>query len=179
MLVKLVTPKVVAVVVVGLALVAGCGAPTEAPSGSVVAPRAAAVTNDQLNFTAKTVDGADFSGASLVGKASVLWFWAPWCTTCQGEAPSVARAARAHPGVRFVGVAAEDQVPAMQAFVAKYQLGSFTHLADLDASVWRRFGVTAQPAFAFIRPDGTVDVVKTALPEQELNQRLDALSQAG
>jgi hypothetical protein len=28
-----------------------------------------------LHLTAKTVDGADFSGQSLAGKPAVLWFW--------------------------------------------------------------------------------------------------------
>ena len=38
----------------------------------------------------------------------------------------------------------------MKDFVAKYEMTGFPHIADLDASVWRRFGVSAQPAFAFI-----------------------------
>lgn len=129
-----------------------------------------------LQFSAKTLDGADFSGQSLAGKPAALWFWAPWCPTCQAEAPMVAKAAQTHPGVTFLGVAALDQVPAMKQFVATYKMGGFTHLADSDASVWRHFGVTYQPAYAFIAPDGSVDVVKSSLSEQDLNQRLTALA---
>ncbi|GAC1401751.1 MAG: protein disulfide oxidoreductase [Mycobacterium sp.] len=132
---------------------------------------------EQLQFTAKTINGQDFSGQSLARKPAVLWFWAPWCTTCQGEAPGVAKAARANPAVTFVGVAAQDQVPAMQNFVAKYGLG-FTNLADLDGSIWRQFGVTIQPAFAFISPDGSVDVVKRTLSEQDLAARISTLAAA-
>ncbi|MBA2325011.1 MAG: protein disulfide oxidoreductase [Pseudonocardiales bacterium] len=171
--------QVLAAVVATCGLVAGCGG--SASGAAVVSPGAVAVVapagptvSDQLQFTAQTVDGREFSGQSLVGKPSVLWFWAPWCTTCQAEAPGVARVARAHPAVTFVGVAAQDQVPAMRGFVAKYGL-SFTHLADLDASVWRRFGVTVQPAFAFVKPDGSVEVVKQALSEQQLSARLAGL----
>src|ERR1700756_6000177 len=86
----------------------------------------------QLQFTAKTVDGQDFSGHSLLGEPAVLWFWAPWCPVCQGEAPMVGRIAAAHPSVTFVGVAGLDQLPAMQQFVAKYPVSNFTHLADTD-----------------------------------------------
>lgn len=154
-----------------VALIVGCSGPTAAgePGSAIVA--------EQLQFTAKTVNGQDFSGQSLAGKPAVLWFWAPWCTTCQGEAPGVAKAARANPAVTFVGVAAQDQVPAMQNFVTRYSLG-FTNLADLDGSVWRQFGVTIQPAFAFIGPDGSVDVVKRTLSEQDLAARVSTLAAA-
>ena len=47
-----------------------------------------------LRFNAKTVDGKDFSGASLAGKPALLWFWAPWCSNCQAEAPTMAEAAK-------------------------------------------------------------------------------------
>jgi thiol-disulfide isomerase/thioredoxin len=107
----------------------------------------------------------------------VLWFWAPWCPTCQREAPTVASAAQANAGkVEFVGVAAQDELAAMQSFVTKYQVGSFQHLADLDASIWRRFDVTYQPAYAFISPDGSVEVVKDQLTEAELADRLRQLT---
>ena len=173
-------------VIVAFVLVAGCGSPANTGSQAGDTPEAApntaapgtATVAEQLRFTAKTLDGKDFSGQSLAGKPAVLWFWAPWCPTCQREAPTLAKAARANPGVTFVGVAAQDQVPAMKDFVTKYDLGSFTHLADLDASVWARFGITLQPAFAFIGSDGSVDVVKGTLSEQDLSARLGTLASA-
>ena len=129
-----------------------------------------------LQFTAKTVDGADFSGQSLAGKLAVLWFWAPLCPTCRAEAPAVAKAAQTHPSATFLGVAARDQVPAMNQFVATYKMGGFTHLADVDASVWRHFGITEQPAFAFIAADGSAQVVPGVLSEQDLDGRTKTLA---
>lgn len=148
-----------------------------APSPGAEQAAPAAAVPEQLRFAAKTVDGTDFSGESLAGKAAVLWFWAPWCPKCQREAPGVASAAQANAGkVQFVGVAAQDELAAMQGFVTEYQVGSFPHLADLDASIWRRFDVTYQPAYAFIRPDGSVEVVKDQLSEAELADRLRQLT---
>src|SRR6516225_12305011 len=92
--------------------------PSAAPGAATATPHRTTVPA-QLQFTAKTVDGQDFSGQSLLGKPAVLWFWAPWCPVCQGEAPMVGRMATAHPAVRFVGVAGLDRLPAMQQFVAK------------------------------------------------------------
>lgn len=111
-----------------------------------------------------------------MGKPAVLWFWTPWCPTCQGEAPMVGRVAAAHPGVTFVGVAGQDQVPAMKEFVDKFKVEGFAELADTGGMVWAKFGVTRQPAFAFVHPDGSVDVVKGPLSEPDLTERVTALS---
>ncbi|MFD0206420.1 MULTISPECIES: redoxin domain-containing protein [Saccharothrix] len=179
-------------VAVLLTLVVGCGsAPTssggspstDAPTTSGAAPGSDAPAPsgpvaEQLRFTAKTVDGADFSGESLAGKPAVFWFWTPWCPKCQREASGVAATARDHASVTFVGVAALDEVPAMKQFVERYGLGGFGHVADTDTAVWKRFGVTAQPAYAFVGADGKVDVVTTQLSEQALRDRVAALAGA-
>jgi thiol-disulfide isomerase/thioredoxin len=172
-------------------LVAGCGGtggdgapvtPRAAPAATsnaapseVSAPATAAPVPAQLDFTAKTVGGQELSGQTLAGKPVVFWFWAPWCPTCEREAPEVAKAARANPEATFVGVAALDQEPAMQEFVDKYDLGFFTNIADVDGAVWQRFGVTAQPAFAFVGANGSVDVVRGTLGESALNTRISTL----
>jgi thiol-disulfide isomerase/thioredoxin len=170
--------------IVTLVLIAGCGGVT-APVPDAGAEHATAAGStasgarnvpEQLQFTETTVAGREFAGQSLAGKPAVLWFWAPWCPTCRQEAPAIGEAARAVPGVTFVGVAAHDHVPAMQEFVAKYHLDSFENIADVDASVWTGFDIFAQPAFAFIRPDGTVNLVLGTLSEQDLEARARSLS---
>lgn len=88
----------------------------------------------------------------------------------------VGRVAAAHPGVSFVGVAGQDQVPAMKEFVDKYKLQGFPELADTGGTVWAKFGVTRQPAFAFIRPDGSIDVVKGSLSEPDLTAKTASIS---
>lgn len=98
-------------VIAALALVAGCGSTTTSSQQPGTAPGPAPNTDaQQLQFTAKTVENESFSGQSLAGKRAVLWFWTPWCPTCQREAPDVAKVAQANPAVTFVGVAAQDQV---------------------------------------------------------------------
>src|ERR1700758_263401 len=102
-------------------VVAACTTPSGSkPSAAATVTPHNATVPAQLQFTAKTVDGQDFSGQSLVGKPAVLWFWAPWCPVCQGEAPMVGQMAAAQLAVTFVGVAGLDQLPAMQQFVTKY-----------------------------------------------------------
>ncbi|QUR66941.1 protein disulfide oxidoreductase [Mycobacterium spongiae] len=145
--------------------------------GVANAPRALAA-DDRLQFTATTVGGAPFDGASLEGKPAVLWFWTPWCPFCNAEAPSVSQVAAANPAVTFVGVAAHSDVAAMQGFVSKYNL-NFTNLNDADGSIWARYNVPWQPAYVFYRADGTSTFANNptaAMSEQELSARVAALT---
>ncbi len=145
-------------------------APGEVPVSAPAVP-------DELRFVAKTVSGGDFNGESLAGKTAVLWFWASWCPRCQGEAPGVRKAAEETAGsVTFLGVAALSDVPAMQGFVDRYEVGGFTHLADEDAAIWQRFGVVAQPAYAFVGADGTVEVVTDRVSAEDLLDRARQLA---
>jgi thiol-disulfide isomerase/thioredoxin len=184
---------------IGMALVlSGCGGTEPEPQGAAQPPAAEATTTtpaddaaagtpakkpkkpakpavpEKLTFSGTTIDGKKFSGASLAGKPAMLWFWAPWCSNCQAEAPTIAEAAK-NSDVQFVGVAAQDQVPAMQDFVERFDLGSFPHLADTEAAVWKRFGVTYQPAYAFVSSKGDIEVETDILDHQELLDRVAAL----
>jgi len=142
-----------------LVLAAACGTSEDkasspaASAGGTASPAAPA-------FTAKTLDDAAFDSATLAGKDAVLWFWAPWCARCRREAPGVAAAQSANAGVSFVGVAGFSEVAAMRTFVTDLQLGAFPHVADSDGSIWQRYGVTEQPAYAFIDNSGKVEVVR-------------------
>ena len=140
------------------------------------APRALAA-DDRLQFSATTLSGAPFNGASLQGKPAVLWFWTPWCPFCNAEAPGVSQVAAANPSVVFVGVAAHSDVGEMQSFVSKYNL-NFANLNDADGSIWARYNVPWQPAYVFYRADGTSTFVNnptSAMSQQELSGRVAAL----
>lgn len=133
---------------------------------------------DDVNFTGTTLSGAPFNGSSLQGKPAVLWFWTPWCPFCNQEAPSVSRVAAANPKVTFVGVAARADLAQLNDFVSKYNL-NFTNLNDADGSIWARFKVPWQPAYVFLRPDGSSTFVNnptSAMSEQELSERVAALT---
>jgi thiol-disulfide isomerase/thioredoxin len=145
--------------------------------GLLTAPRVLAA-DDRLQFTATTLSGAPFNGATLQGKPSVLWFWTPWCPFCNAEAPGVSQVAAANRAVTFVGVAAHSDVGAMQDFVSKYNL-NFTNLNDTDGSIWARYNVPWQPAYVFYRADGTSTFVNnptSAMSQQELAGRVAALT---
>lgn len=131
----------------------------------------------ELEFAADTVDGGSVEGAAYVGEPTVFWFWAPWCTICRGEAPTVRDTAASYDGsVEFVGVAGLGEVDQMQGFVADTGLDGMDHVVDEDGSIWEGFGVASQPAWAFVDADGGVEVVAGSLAEDDLDSRVAAIA---
>ena len=157
--------RMMALVLAVMALTFGLGRPATASAAD-------------LNFTGTTLSGATFNGASLQGRPAVLWFWTPWCPFCNQEAPSVAAVSAANPAVTFVGIATRADNAALQGFVSKYGL-NFTNLNDADGSIWAKFNVPWQPAYVFLRADGSSSFVNnptSAMSQQELTSRVQALT---
>ncbi|WP_432034259.1 redoxin domain-containing protein [Streptomyces antibioticus] len=110
---------------------------------------------EALNFSATTVDGRPFDAKTLAGKPTVLWFWAPWCPTCKGQAAETAKVAAAQQGkANVVGVAGLDKNAAMRAFVSDTGTGSFPHLSDEKGEVWKRFEITQQSSYVILDQSG-------------------------
>lgn len=156
----------------------GASAPSSAPAGpSVTSPVS---VPDKLQFTASTLDGAQFKGAELAGKPVVFWFWAPWCPKCKSEAPGVAAvSARFQGKVAFVGVAGLDKESAMRKFVADTKTGGIPHLSDENGEVWRKLGITQQSTFVFMAPDGSTTKASGPLGKDELERKVAELAAKG
>ena len=133
-----------------------------------------------LDFTAETLDGGTFEGASLAGGDALLWFWAPWCPVCQREAPVVAALAEEYAGrVAVIGVGGlSGDVQAMRDFVERGGAGGLTHLADTDGAIYARFGVTQQYDNGVLDESGEFRVVTGPLSEAEFRAELDALAES-
>ncbi|MEU8986917.1 redoxin domain-containing protein [Streptomyces sp. NPDC048558] len=110
---------------------------------------------EALTFSATTVDGKPFDAKILAGKPTVLWFWAPWCPTCKGQAAETAKVAADQQGkANVVGVAGLDKNAAMRAFVSDTGTGSFPHLSDEKGEVWKRFEITQQSVYVILDQTG-------------------------
>jgi thiol-disulfide isomerase/thioredoxin len=135
---------------------AGSSSPGASASGT--APAAPAVVPDALKFTGTTLDGKPFDATKLAGGPVILWFWAPWCSTCMGQAWAVGELAQKYDGkVTMIGIAGLDQsTKAMDEFVAQGDVGNVTHLNDKAGVVWRKFGIKEQSVFVMIDRSGKV-----------------------
>jgi thiol-disulfide isomerase/thioredoxin len=163
--------------VVALLVLAGCASAHHPPGSGTAATTGLSSPLANVGPLPATINGGRLDPSSLSGKPVVLWFWAPWCSICRSEGPTIAKVAAQFTGkVRFIGVAGQDTVPAMTAFVQQTGTGAMTQLADVNGVVWRDYGVSAQPAFAFITPDGTADLRIGSLDEQSLRTRVAELT---
>jgi peroxiredoxin len=189
-----VRPVVVSVLLAVGLLAAGCGG--EAPAGDPApvpasdapastgasAPRAPADSSpaaipETLAFTARTIDGDEFDGATLAGEPVAFWFWAAWCSRCAAAASDIKAVQAEYEGrVHLVGVAGLGSGDdGMRGFVDQHQLAGFPHLADDDGRVWQRFGVTTQEYFVLLDADGEI-VHQGALRASALRDALAELA---
>lgn len=153
-------------------LVAGCGGDGDTNGTGLE------LGDGGVEFSATQLGGGELASADLAGRDTVLWFWAPWCTTCRAESDDVVAAAAALDGeVEVIGVASRGGVGEMEGFVADTGTDGLAHLADESGSIWSDFGVVTQPAYAFVDDDGSVEVVVGALGEAALTDRMTALAE--
>jgi thiol-disulfide isomerase/thioredoxin len=184
-----------AAVLASLLVLAGCSSSTQTDQVPVNAePTSSEITNEASvelveegqtdlavtplpAFSSVTLTGESVTQANYEGKPTIMWFWAPWCTVCRAEAPTLAEVATELDGsVDVVGVAALGSIDEMNTFVTDTGISNFSQLADPDAEVWGVFGVASQPAFAFISADGSIDVVQGSLGKDAILQRAADLS---
>ncbi|GAA3345973.1 hypothetical protein GCM10020358_55170 [Amorphoplanes nipponensis] len=149
------------------ALLAGCGssaavspapgpAAVPAPGPSAAAAPAVAVPAS-LAFTGTTLDGKTFDAATLAGKPTILWFWAPWCATCASEAMSIADLQEQYAGrLNILGIAGLGTTRDMHEFVADLEVGTVPHLDDAPGRLWKKFGITQQSTYVILDPAGRI-----------------------
>jgi peroxiredoxin len=127
--------------------------PSPSRSTATAAPTKKIPVPDTLKFSATTVDGRAFEGASLAGKPVLFWFWAPWCPTCRGQIDQVQGIARDFEGkVNVIGVGSLDDAKAIGRFAD--DAPGMTHLSDASGEVFRHFGVVQQSSFVLLDADG-------------------------
>jgi thiol-disulfide isomerase/thioredoxin len=121
------------------------------------------------NFTGTTVQGKSFSGRSLIGKPTVMWFWAPWCTICRSESPDLVALSKRFMGkINMVGVAGLGPVRDMKGFIKDTHTNIFLHLADESGTIWNRFKIVSQPSFIFISKSGVAYRLVGSLAKNDL-----------
>jgi len=188
--------RLTAILAATLAIAAGCGTepaqpaadgPTESavsaqPASPPAPPPSTAVSSApvpaNLQFTAKTLDGAPFDAARLAGKPVVLWFWASWCSTCRAQGPAVRGLAEQYgTEVSFVGVAGLGEPKDMPGFVSRTSTGGFPHLSDNEGAVWRRFKITVQSSLVLLDANGKI-VFSGRLSDADLSRRVKILAGA-
>lgn len=135
------------------------------------------------DLTVALLDGSPLSLSAYRGHPAVVNFWATWCADCTKEAPALSAAAKAHAGVRFLGVLYKDNPEAARAYQAS-SLG-YPYAVGYAPAGSDRFGVSgnivnlgqfaigALPETVFLDARGIVRVIEIGpLTRAQLNADL-------
>jgi peroxiredoxin len=101
----------------------------------------------------ETLDGSSVvATADLVGKPTVLNFWASWCLACQKEMPALDRYSTETPEVRVLGIDViglqGETLEAGRRFFERVGV-TYDSLADREGQFYGLFGATARPIMPF------------------------------
>lgn len=109
------------------------------------------------DFALAGLDRKAVTLANYRGQVLVLNFWATWCAPCVEEAPSLEKfSAQMQPlGVTVIGVSVDEDVAALEKFVADNRL-SFPIARDPGGSLAAHFGTFKFPETYIIDRHGKV-----------------------
>jgi thiol-disulfide isomerase/thioredoxin len=103
------------------------------------------------------------SGSTLLGdlrgtRATVVAFWATWCTPCQQEIPSLAalQPSLQTQGVRLLLVDERENASTVSSWLHDRGVATSSAWLDPDTAVEGGLGLDGMPATALLGPDGAV-----------------------
>ncbi len=137
---------------------------TPAPASEAASDdQAATVPQAQPDVPAVDVvvlaDGStvDLRSLAVPGRPTLLWFWAPHCSFCLGEATDLLEFAGEHGAdVDVLGVGAQDSLGEAHGFVEKTGTAGLMMVWDPSGKSWVHYGVTNQPTVIVLGADGQV-----------------------
>ena len=101
-------------------------------------------------------DGGEYELAQLNSsdKPTLLWFWAPWCPICGGEAPKIQQLAAQDQTLNVVAIGGRDDLANGPEFVSRHGLTAPTLLFDETMQVWEHYGIPGQPGAVLLDTEG-------------------------
>ena len=89
------------------------------------------------------------------GRPLFLNLWASWCIPCRKEMLAIDAASHRHPGVKFIGVAVQDNRGRVEAFAEEIGV-TYTLAFDEDGDVEDGYRVLGVPATFFVSAEGLI-----------------------
>jgi peroxiredoxin len=142
----------------------------------MIAARAAGVTAPR--FDLRGLDGSRYTESNLIGRPTLMVFWASWCPVCQVELPKLHEMYKAMEGrgLRVLAVAFSDDEPSIRRYVNNHsQLFDFPVLYDAKDRTAKRFGVFGTPTIYLINGRGEIEYVTWLVEDPALKRKLEAL----
>ena len=126
-------------------------------------------------FHLQQMNGQTISLEHLYGHPAVIIFWTSWCPICRAEAPEFNRLMRRNraSGIRVLGINIQESEKRTRAGIKDFGI-RYPVALDTDASVARRYQVTATPTVIFVDSNGTIRYRDNRLPKN-YDRRLEVL----
>ncbi len=122
-----------------------------------------AVGSKAPDFSAPTPTGEQLALADVMGKVTLIDFWAAWCRPCRAENPNVVKAYKKYhdKGFNIIGVSLDRDAEAWKKAIADDGLewGQVSHVAYFNDPIAKLYNVDAIPA-AFLLDENGIIVAK-------------------
>ena len=125
-------------------------------------------------FEVTTLDGKVFSLKAMKGHPVVVNFWASWCPPCRAEAQGIQRAYAAFKGsgVRFIGIAVQDEPQNVKKFMKEFNWG-FPVSIDEKEELMNAYNVYGMPKTIVVDRNGIIASDRLgAISEEELTAEI-------
>lgn len=112
-------------------------------------------------FELTSLQGKSFTQEDLIGKVTLIIFWASWCHVCQGELPKAHQLHEAMKGKPFqiLAIGFGDTKAKIQGYVKSHpEVFSFPVLYDTDNRVSAAFGARVTPTLFLFNQQGQLVV---------------------
>lgn len=159
---------------------------TEMPPAPTPVNLAEMVGQPMPKFELQMLDGKPLNNETIVGKLTLLDFWASWCTVCKAASPTVDKWQKAYGDKGFVAVAVNslesytmEGEPSEPERIANSKTKATEYTKDHDYtfghavygdSVLSLWGFKGVPVFVLIDRDGTVAEVLTSGKPEDLEK---------
>jgi thiol-disulfide isomerase/thioredoxin len=148
---------------------------SDSPAGLAAAETPPNHGREAADFTVMTLDGAGFTLSEHLaddGRPVFLNMWASWCPPCKAEMPDINSASQSHEGVKFVGVAVNDDPAAAADFATSTGI-QYTIGFD-DGTVSQGYNVRGLPATFIISSEGVIlEQIFGAVSAADIDEKLE------
>jgi thiol-disulfide isomerase/thioredoxin len=113
-----------------------------------------------VNFAGQLIDGQAFEleqwRANYPGRATLLYFWAEWCSICKGTAGNVRGLSEDWPVTSIASDSGPADAVAKTMAERNYR---WPTLPDPQNDILRQYGLPGMPGFIIIDPSGNIRFV--------------------
>jgi len=129
-------------------------------------------------FDLPALDGKRYTDRYLIGKSTLVVFWASWCPVCQVELPKLHALfdAMRGRGLQVLAIGFADDPDKIRRYVRTHgEIFDFPVLYDSGDTVAKRFGVVGTPTIYLINSRGKIEYVTWLIEDPALADKLEKL----